>query len=846
MPDEKRNYQPYESAPIPTYEEATSSRPILSQARLGAEETSDDAERQRLLQERVGTILSESRNSSSWGTSRGVYRPPQAETARTSIDTLDDFHGEDDETASELGDEQRLRRDMEQMEVLDPEGSDSSSQRTALLKSRFTSLRARLSAIQLPSISNPFSSIADRIPRIPDEYKLQWGTFARLVGLGIIMSLVYILVVMQVFPGSLRDGASYDEQSVKAFVQRNVDSTRIAKFLRHISAFDHVAGTQGDYFLANWVKERFEAAGMDAVETVEYQVYLNYPRADGRRVAIVDPPELAWEAKLEEEQVYGSDQTELQKQTLIWHGHSRAGNATGPLIYANYGSREDFEKLKDMDINVKGAIVLVKHYGTQGDRALKVKAAELAGAAGCLIYSDPAEDGYKRGDPWPDGRWRTADSVQRGAVTLVSWAVGDVLTPGWASTPDARRISKDDNPGLVNIPSLPLAWRDAERLIQALVGRGRRTPDDWQGGLREINEWWTGGQESPIIHLQNEQDEEEKQPIWDVVGQIKGLEDPHKVIYVGNHRDAWCFGAADPGSGTAVMLEIVHIFGELRRLGWRPRRSIVFGSWDAGEYNLIGSTEYVEDGLDNIRTHGIAYLNVDVGVVGDKFRASASPVLQKALQRVLNRTADPLRNATLKELWESDGTKLGGLGAGSDYVAFQDIAGCSSIDFGFEGEDYNFPYHSCYETYEWVDKFGDPGFTYHNLLAQVWALLILELADEEILAFDLSAYANAVDGYVVALNEYASGRIKDQQASRWDIKPLRDASQQFVINAAEFHRWEDEWFAAKTALRGFENKVLRIERMSYNARMSNFETHLLDLPMGSQDQHETGVSQLQY
>lgn len=337
-----------------------------------------------------------------------------------------------------------------------------------------------------------------------------------------------------------------------------------------------------------------------------------------------------------------------------------------------------------------GSIAIVRYYGTQGDLALKVKAAELAGAVGCIIYSDPADDGGSRYVP--------SDGIQRGAVSLMGWVVGDVLSSGFASLPsESRRSSKNSNPGLNNIPSIPLAWRDAQKLLQAVKGHGQKVPNSWKGGIEGI-EWWSGDQNSPIVHLMNYQDEEERQPIYNVVGKITGLEQPQKSVIVGNHRDAWCFGAADPGSGTAVLLEVVRIFGELRNMGWRPLRSIEFASWDGEEYNLIGSTEHVEARIKDLRQNGVAYLNVDVAVAGTDFEAAASPLFEKALLQVLDRTTDSIANRTLRSIWDEKKTKLAGLGAGSDYVAFQDMAGTSSIDIGFGGPPY--PYHSCYDNFE--------------------------------------------------------------------------------------------------------------------------------------------------
>jgi N-acetylated-alpha-linked acidic dipeptidase len=550
-------------------------------------------------------------------------------------------------------------------------------------------------------------------------------------------------------------------------------------------------------------------------------------------VAIIDPPELAWEAKLEEDPVY-PDAGHSRANTPIFHGHSRAGNVTGPLIYVNYGSRADYKRFYDSGVDINGTIALVRYYGTQGDRALKIKAAEEWGVKGVLIYSDPKDDGFVQGKAWPDGPWRPADGVQRGAVSLMSWIVGDVLTPGWASTSDAKRISKDNNPGLVNIPSLPLAWRDAQKLLQSLKGHGQKLPEEWAGGVPEVDEWWSGDLRSPVVHLKNEQDEAERQPIYNVMGVIDGAESKAKRIIIGNHRDSWCFGAGDPGSGTAVMLEVIQILGKLREQGWRPLRTIEFASWDAEEYNMIGSTEYVEDHIAALREEGIAYVNVDVGVVGPNFRAAASPIFKKMLLRVLSRVGDPLRNETLRALFEAKGDGVQGLGAGSDYVAFQDIAGMSSIDFGFEGEkDHSFPYHSCYETFEWMTKYGDPGFIYHNLLAQVWVLLILELSQELLLPLDLNDYAQAMGGYIHGLHDFA-----EKEGAPWadehgnggfDVAPLYDAAKVFTERAKGFHEWQDWWYGQIYGHGGLETNTLAQARIQHNDRLAHFETDLLDL-----------------
>ena len=620
----------------------------------------------------------------------------------------------------------------------------------------------------------------------------------------------------------------FDPESVRIHVQNMVNERKIEEYLKVVTKNDHLAGTEGDFVLAEYVQGFFRSSGLENVRMDEYDVYLNYPKEGGRKVEILaEDGSVAWSAKIEEDPVYTNPP---RAQTPVFHGHSRSGDVTGPLIYAAYGSREDFKSLYDSGIDTKGAIALVRYGGRQGDRALKVKAAELAGFAGCIIYSDPAEDGFIKGDVAPYGRFMPKDGVQRGAVSLMSWVVGDVLTPGWASTKTADRISKDDNPGLNNIPSLPLSWGDAQHLLQAIQGYGQVCPDHWKGGIPNV-EYWSGNLSSPKVRLLNDQDEVERQPIWNVMGGIKGVEQGEKAVIVGNHRDAWVYGATDPGSGTAVMLEVIRIFGDLMSKGWRPLRSIEFASWDGEEYNLIGSTEYVENNMEGLRRDAYAYLNVDVAVGGDVFHAAGSPVFKKSLLRVLDRVSDPIKNATLRELWDKRGGQLDGLGAGSDYVAFQDMAGTSSLDFGFHG--LPFPYHSAQDNFEWMATVGDPGFQYHKMLAQVWALLILEYADRLVLPFDISTYSSSLTQWSIDLENWAESKgINQNGNAAWSTESLREAVLQFAKDAKLFEEWEIQWDSVVLGGGGYENTVTAAHRKSHNNRMANFETHLLDLEEG--------------
>ena len=793
--------------PIPTYDEAMSSRPSSSQSHLGPSEISADAERQRLLHD--------SPPAPPPPRSHG-YRPPTVESARSSVD-LDLLS--DDGNRSARNSAEALRREISEMDIADPPAQG----RGASLSKRISSLR--LSSLRLPSFARwlpSFAAIRARLADLPNPFGPVNGILLlRAVALLFVLTFGYLVFFTRVF--RRREGHSFNMAEVQMWVQGQINATRMMESLEHATKWDHVAGTEGSFFLAKWIEEEMLGSGVDRAAMEQFDVYLNYPRKDGRRVAIVDPPEKRWEARIEEDKVYKD-----REQTMVFHGYSKSGNVKGHLVYANYGSREDFEELKKKGISVKGAVALVRYYGSQGDRSMKVKAAELAGAAGCLIYSDPKEDGFLKGEPYPNGRFMPADGVQRGSVGP-GWIMGDPLSPGFASFPsEPKRIPKEDSPGLNKIPSLPLAWRDAQHLLQALKGHGQKlTEDGWIGGVPEVEEWWTGDDKAPVVNLVNEQDEVDRRPIYNVLGVIDGIEQTEHPIIIGNHYDAWCYGATDPGSGTAVLIEMLRVFGELKQKGWRPRRTIEFAAWDAEEYNMVGSTEYVEARQEELRRNAFAYVNVDVAVSGDNFTAAASPVYQSVLSRVLKRVGDPSKSKSLFQIWEENQSRLRGLGSGSDYVAFQDMVGVSSLDLTFGGPKY--PYHSCYDNFEWMNRFGDPGFLYHKLMGEVLSLTILELADEPLFPFDLEAYAAAIQLYILDLEQHVSSQQGSAPHAGLDFKALKDAAGAFAINAKEFHEWGRTWQRAVDVRGGLEDQVLMARRFKHNRRMAKFEADLLDL-----------------
>ncbi|OTB06573.1 hypothetical protein M426DRAFT_318964 [Hypoxylon sp. CI-4A] len=832
MPSEKSQYIP--PPPIPSYDEATRGNPSSSQPDWPPPRSPVDT-RPDHETEAQSLLSSRPRPDPSRRAPNGYQQPYVESDDEGSQWTLEDDDDSDD------GEGARVRREMQELEVEDPLDDSSSRSSSSSWRKRIASSlpqwkwRWRLPrlTVRLPR-QNDTSN--DEETESSETRRFRWPTVnsaaavllvGRLLAIFLILGFLYLLFMSDLFTNMTRriGGHMFDPEAVRQYVQGEINSETMRNTLKHFTSYAHIAGTEGDYALAMDVRNDFMKYGLEDVSVDEYYVYLNYPKAGGRTVQIIseDGKEAKWTAALEEEDV-GEEMT--GRQTFVFHGHSKSGNVRGPLIYANYGSREDFKRLSDKGIDTKGAIALVRYYGTQGDRALKVKAAELAGFAGCIIYSDPADDGFLKGEPAPNGRYMPADGVQRGAVSLMSWVVGDVLTPGWESKKGLPRMDKDKTDGLVKIPSIPIAWRDAQVLLQHIQGFGDPCPDEWHGGVPEV-EWWSGNSSSPIVRLKNEQDEEDKQEIWNVYAKIAGVEQSEKSIIIGNHRDAWAFGATDPNSGTAVMLEVARIFGDLLSRGWRPLRTIEFMSWDAEEYNLIGSTEFVEKNLESLQKNAFAYINLDTAVSGQEFHAAASPVYRKLLYKVLDRVIDPNANATLRALWDDRNAELEGLGAGSDYVAFQDIAGTSSIDIRFDGAAH--PYHSSYDNFDWMDRVGDPGFIYHNLLGQVLGLLILELADRPIMPFDMGNYALALGRYLGNLWQWGEEKGTNK---RYDLEPIKNAIGEVEKAVVDFEKWEGSWEATVVASNGWEPVGLGQRRGDYNSRMANFETGLLDLELG--------------
>ena len=615
------------------------------------------------------------------------------------------------------------------------------------------------------------------------------------------VALLLLLAVTSqvVLPSAYSQHASFDGYTAAASTRarrleqqfRSVPAPASAReHLRRLTAEPHVAGTKEDYATAIYVRDQIRSYGIPA-ELKEYDVLLPYPKSD----PIVELIASRRERLLVREATIAADPSSSHPKIIpLFNGYSANGDVTAPVVYANYGLPPDYEALRKLGVDVKGKIVLVR-YGSSF-RGVKAKVAEENGAAGVIIYSDPADDGYMQGDVYPKGPWRPPSSAQRGSVQYLFQYPGDPLTPGHPSIPGIPRLEIHEATDLTKLPVQPISYGEARKILEKL--RGPVRPAKFQGGLPFA--YHVGGTSDVRIHLKTDMDYQIRK-IWNVMARIEGAEAKDEWIILGNHRDAWTFGAVDPNSGSTAMLEVARGFGQLLKNGWKPRRTIIFGSWDAEEYGLIGSTEWAEENAKELREKAVAYLNMDAAVSGANFGASSVPSLWKLIRAVTRDINDPKSGKTIYQRWQervresepdpemtsaeagSDTTiaeaRIGALGSGSDYTPFLQHLGITSADMGFGG-DYGV-YHSAYDSFHWMVKFGDPTFAYHVAAAQVWGTLAMRMADAEGLQFDYVSYASEVRNFFEQSLKTAQGR---RLASAIDADGMNKAIDDFSKEAA--------------------------------------------------------------
>ena len=573
------------------------------------------------------------------------------------------------------------------------------------------------------------------------------------------------------------------------------DPAMAREHLRKLTAAPHWASSPEDYATAQYVAERFRAAGLET-EIVPYSVLMNRPVSIA--VEAFDPAGRKILAGPVAEHV-GPDGNGLRERFQDdprvlpgFNGSSPSGDVTGPVVYANYGRLADFQRLEAMHVSLKGRIVLVRYGGDF--RGVKVYLAQHYGAAGVLIYSDPADGGVVNGATYPEGPFRPDSAVQRGSVQFMPLYSGDPTTPGVASVPGlpatSRLAGRELRFNLPDIPVNPLSSADAEPILRALSGAA--VPRDWQGGLGFP--YHVGEAAEVKVHMRLVQDNKLR-TIWDVIGRIPGTAAAGEWVIAGNHRDAWVYGAADPGSGTAAMLETVHGLGALLKQGWRPRRTVIVASWDAEEEGLMGSTEWAEQHAAELG-RAVAYLNTDVAVSGPIFNAGALPSLRQFVREVTREVPSP-GGGSVYDRWkkdEDDGlnrrgpapeavpiadavhpdaeVRVGELGSGSDYTPFLQHLGVPSTDIGSDG-----PfgvYHTVYDNFDWFVRFADPDFLYTQQQARILGLEVLHMADADVLPMDYRAYGQEIHGYLEQARSRSLGRDM-----KLDFGPALEAAERF-------------------------------------------------------------------
>jgi len=542
------------------------------------------------------------------------------------------------------------------------------------------------------------------------------------------------------------------------------DPANLREYMKRMSARPHHVGSPYDKDNAEWILARFKEWGLDAhIETFN----VLFPTPKVRLLEMTEPTKFT--AKLEEPAL-AVDPTSNQKaeQLPTYNAYSPDGDVTAPLVFVNYGLPEDYEKLERLGVSVKGAIVIAKYYHSW--RGVKPKVAAEHGAIGCLIYSEPHDDGYTVDNIFPAGPMRNPDGVQRGSVMdFASNSPGDPLTPGIGATADAKRLSVKEAKSIASIPVLPISYGDAQPLLAAL--KGPMAPEEWRGTLAIPYHIGPGAAK---VHLKLAFNWDIK-PVYDVIAKIPGSEASDEWVIRGNHHDAWVNGAEDPVSGQAPLLEEARAFGLLLKQGWKPRRTIIYAAWDGEEPMLLGSTEWVEAHADELRQHAAVYINTDGNDRG-LLNMGGSHTLEQFINGVAKEIADPetkmsvwerkrlsdIANASAddrKEIRQRADLRISALGSGTDFTGFLDHLGIATLDMAYEGETEQGIYHSIYDDFFWYTHFSDNEFVYGRALSQTVGTAVMRLADAEVLPFDFVDFADTVQKYTRELQKL----LKDKQ-----------------------------------------------------------------------------------
>jgi N-acetylated-alpha-linked acidic dipeptidase len=588
-------------------------------------------------------------------------------------------------------------------------------------------------------------------------------------------SLVCSLTLAAAAPPSQLFGFGADDSAAQKSIEQRFDASLnpedLKSWMKSMSSEANNVGTPKDKANAEFVRDLFKQWGWDA--QIE-EFYPLYPTLKHHTLELVGPTKFV--ASLKEPAIDGDATSSRTDGMDAYNVYGADGDVTGELVYANYGMPDDYKDLARRGIDVKGKIVIAR-YGV-GWRGLKPKLAQTHGAIGCIIYSDPQQDGYGAGDVYPKGGYRPAGGLQRGSVQDMPVYSGDPLTPGVGATKNAKRLKISEAKTILKIPVIPISYGDAQPLLAALTGQV--APASWRGALPITYHIGPGAAK---VHLEVTSDWGQK-PLYDVIAKIPGSQSPDEWVVRGNHRDGWVFGAADPLSGHVDMMAEAKAIGALLKTGWRPRRTIVYASWDGEEPGLLGSTEWAETHADELQHKAVLYLNSDGNSRGF-LDMGGSHSLQRLSNDVSQSVKDPetnvsvgarLRAKTLVKGWEKSASEddkkeakiaakdgdlpIAALGSGSDFSPFLQHLGITTLSFAYGGEEDYGVYHSTYDSFDHYIRFGDPTFAYGIAEAETVGHVILRMADADILPLHFGSFAETIDGYLTDLHELAEHRRK--------------------------------------------------------------------------------------
>ena len=674
-------------------------------------------------------------------------------------------------------------------------------------------------------------------------------------------------VLAQTIPNRPPMGFSAENSERQKSLETKFDSILKAENLRdwmkRLSARPHHVGSVYGKQNAEFMASLFKSWGY---ETEIEQFDVLFPTPKTRLLEMISPQKFT--AKLAEP-AFKEDATSNQRteQLPIYNAYSVDGDVTGDLVYVNYGIPADYEELEKRGISVRGKIVIARYGGSW--RGIKPKVAAERGAIGCLIYSDPRDDGYFQGDVYPKGAWRNEFGAQRGSVADMPLFPGDPLTPGYGATKDAKRLAIKDAPTLTKIPVMPISYSDALPLLKNL--QGAVAPQGWRGALPIT--YHIGGTGAVKVHLKLAFNWDIK-PAYNVIAKLRGAEFPDQWILRGNHHDAWVNGADDPISGMVALMEEARAVGELARQGWKPKRTIVYAAWDAEEPGLLGSTEWAEKHAEELRQKAVVYINTDSngrGFLG----VGGSHTLEKFINEVAQSVPDPqtkltvwqrLRAARLvngsaevkKEAQTRPDLRISALGSGSDYTPFLQHLGIASLNIGFGGEDGGGSYHSVYDSFDHFTRFGDPNFAYGIALAKVCGHSVLRLANADILPFEFTNFADTVNQYlneVTKLTDQMREETKttNQMIADGTLLAVQDPTETFIMPKAkepvpslDFKPLQDALKELKDSAEDYaeavkENKISASEQQSLNSILYKTErtlTSVNGLPRRSWFKHQ--------